>query len=57
LMFLDIDRDTQRLQIMVDLKKLAAEVGVEDSYKSFKKVARVGDWICRYRASSTMSCR
>jgi lysyl-tRNA synthetase class 2 len=56
-MFLDIDRDTQRLQIMVDLKKLAAEVGVEDSYKSFKKVARVGDWICRYRASSTMSCR
>jgi lysyl-tRNA synthetase class 2 len=53
-MFLDIDRDTQRLQIMVDLKKLAAEVGVEDSYKSFKKVARVGDWICRYRASSTI---
>jgi lysyl-tRNA synthetase class 2 len=57
LMFLDIERDTQRLQIMVDLKKLGAEDGVEDGYKSFKKVARIGDWICKYRASWTMSCR
>jgi lysyl-tRNA synthetase class 2 len=57
LMFLDIERDTQRLQIMVDLKKLGAEDGVEDGYKSFKKVARIGDWICKYRASWTMSRR
>lgn len=46
LIFLDIERDTQRLQIMVELKKLTQQDGVDDSYKSFKKVARLGDWIC-----------
>ncbi|KAF2820725.1 class II aaRS and biotin synthetase [Ophiobolus disseminans] len=45
LMFLDIERDTQRLQVMVELKKLAAQDGVEDGFKSFKKVARIGDWV------------
>jgi lysyl-tRNA synthetase class 2 len=45
LMFLDIERDTQRLQVMVELKKLTAQDGVDDSFKSFKKVARIGDWI------------
>jgi len=47
LMFLDIERDTQRLQVMVELKKLDPEDGVEDSFKSFKKVARTGDWVCK----------
>jgi lysyl-tRNA synthetase class 2 len=46
LMFLDIERDTQRLQIMVELKKLPAKDGAEDSFTSFKKVARIGDWVC-----------
>lgn len=46
LIFLDIERHTQRLQVMVDLKKLTTAEGVEDSFKGFKKVARVGDWIC-----------
>jgi lysyl-tRNA synthetase class II len=47
LMFLDIERDTQRLQIMVELKKLTALDGLDESFKSFKKVARLGDWICK----------
>lgn len=47
LIFLDVERDTQRLQIMVELKKLTQQDGVDDSYKSFKKVARLGDWICK----------
>lgn len=46
LMFLDIERDTQRLQVMVELKKLAAQDGLDESFKSFKKVARIGDWVC-----------
>jgi lysyl-tRNA synthetase class 2 len=48
LMFLDIERDTQRLQIMVERKKLS-EDDSEDKFKSLKKVARVGDWICKSR--------
>lgn len=47
LMFLDIERDTQRLQTMVELKKLVGiDSGLEDSFKSFKKAIRNGDWIC-----------
>jgi lysyl-tRNA synthetase class 2 len=46
-MFLDIERDTQRLQIMVELKKFTALDGLDESFKSFKKVARLGDWICK----------
>jgi lysyl-tRNA synthetase class 2 len=46
-MFLDLERDTQRLQVMVELKKLTAQDGNDDSFKSFKKVARIGDWVCK----------
>jgi lysyl-tRNA synthetase class 2 len=46
LMFVDIERDTQRLQVMVELKKLTIKDGLDESFKSFKKVARLGDWIC-----------
>ncbi|KAJ4366401.1 mitochondrial lysine-tRNA synthetase [Neocucurbitaria cava] len=45
LMFLDIERDTQRLQVMVELKKLTARDRLEENFKSFKKVARIGDWV------------
>ncbi|CAO2658082.1 Nn.00g073420.m01.CDS01 [Neocucurbitaria sp. VM-36] len=45
LMFLDIERDTQRLQVMVELKRLTAQDGLEENFKSFKKVARIGDWV------------
>jgi lysyl-tRNA synthetase class 2 len=51
LMFLDIERDTQRLQVMVELKKLTPSDDIEASYKGFKKVARTGDWICECRAT------
>ncbi|KAL1795033.1 hypothetical protein ACET3X_006849 [Alternaria dauci] len=44
-MFLDIERDTQRLQVMVELKKLAPQNGLDENFKGFKKVARVGDWV------------
>jgi lysyl-tRNA synthetase class 2 len=44
-MFLDVERDTQRLQVMVELKKLASHEDLDHSFKSFKKVARIGDWI------------
>lgn len=44
LMFLDIERDTQRLQVMVESKNLAAQGGLE-TFKAFKKVARLGDWV------------
>lgn len=47
LMFLDIERDTQRLQAMVELKKLTPQDGLDENFKSFKKVARIGDWVCR----------
>jgi lysyl-tRNA synthetase class 2 len=47
-MFLDIERDTQRLQVMVELKKLTEQDSLDESFKGFKKVARLGDWICQY---------
>lgn len=46
LMFLDIERDTQRLQVMVELKKLNPQDDLDENFKSFKKVARIGDWVC-----------
>lgn len=46
LMFLDIERDTQRLQVMVERKKLDQDDS-EEQFKSLKKVARIGDWVCR----------
>ncbi|KAH8728304.1 hypothetical protein GQ44DRAFT_702119 [Phaeosphaeriaceae sp. PMI808] len=45
LMFIDIERDTQRLQVMVDLRKLIERDGLVDSFGNFKKIARNGDWI------------
>lgn len=45
LIFIDIERDTRRMQIMVELKKLTPGDGVEALYKSFKKLATKGDWI------------
>jgi lysyl-tRNA synthetase class 2 len=45
LMFLDIERDTRRLQVMVEPKKLSPREGLDGSFKDFKKVARIGDWI------------
>ncbi|RMZ67433.1 hypothetical protein GMOD_00001354 [Pyrenophora seminiperda CCB06] len=45
LMFLDIERDTQRLQVMVELKKLAPRDDLDESFRGFKKVARLGDWV------------
>lgn len=47
LMFLDIERDTQRLQVMVELKKLTPQDSLDENFKNFKKVARVGDWVCK----------
>lgn len=44
-MFLDVERDTQRLQVLSELKKLTQNSASED-YDSFRKVVRVGDWIC-----------
>lgn len=45
-MFLDIERDTQRVQVMVDLKKLTSvDPSLTNSFKSFKKVVRTGDWV------------
>ncbi|KAF2622946.1 class II aaRS and biotin synthetase [Macroventuria anomochaeta] len=44
LMFLDIERDTQRLQIMVERKKLNQD-NSEEIFKGLKKVARIGDWV------------
>jgi lysyl-tRNA synthetase class 2 len=45
-MFLDIERDGQRLQVMVELKKLTAADSLDEDFKGFKKVIRLGDWIC-----------
>ncbi|KAJ4292760.1 mitochondrial lysine-tRNA synthetase [Kalmusia sp. IMI 367209] len=45
LMFLDIERDSQRLQVMVELKKLENHEAISDEFKSFKKVIRIGDWV------------
>lgn len=49
LMFLDIERDTQKLQALIELKKLSGiDSSLEDGFKSFKKVIRIGDWVCEY---------
>ena len=48
LMFLDIDRDTEWLQVMVELNKLDVQDKPSESFQNFKKVARIGDWICAY---------
>ncbi|KAH7079924.1 hypothetical protein BKA63DRAFT_230696 [Paraphoma chrysanthemicola] len=45
LLFLDIERDTQRLQVMVELKKLTTPHDLNDRFKNFKKIARIGDWV------------
>lgn len=56
-MFLDIERDTQRLQGMVELKKLVQlDHSLEDGFKSFKKVVRTGDWVCEY-STETITIR
>jgi lysyl-tRNA synthetase class 2 len=55
LMFLDIERDTQRLQVMVELKKLSTREGLDESFKDFKKVARTGDWICKWQPSQAFN--
>lgn len=47
LMFLDIERDGQTLQAMIELKKLTVGDSLEDNFKSFKKVIRNGDWVCK----------
>lgn len=47
LVFLDIERDTQRLQVMVDLNKLEARENLIEDFKSSKKTLRIGDWVCK----------
>lgn len=49
LMFLDIERDSQRLQIMIDQKKLHNDEAASEEFKGFKKVIRAGDWVCKLR--------
>jgi lysyl-tRNA synthetase class 2 len=46
-MFLDIERDMQRLQVMVDLNKLEPREHLNDDFKSSKKTLRIGDWVCK----------
>lgn len=55
LMFLDIERDMQRLQIMVDLNKLEPRDHLIDDFKSSKKTLRIGDWVCKWY-NFTCSC-
>src|SRR5256885_399370 len=56
LMFLDIERDKHRLQVMVELKKLAVRNNLDEDFKCFKKVARSGDWICKSFSIELMAC-
>lgn len=54
LMFLDIERDGQRLQAMVELKNLSPRTDTSgDDFKSFKKVVRIGDWVCKWQGLSS----
>jgi lysyl-tRNA synthetase class 2 len=48
LLFLDIERDAQRLQVMVDVNKLEPREHLVDDFKSSKKTLRIGDWVCKY---------
>ncbi|KAJ4358302.1 mitochondrial lysine-tRNA synthetase [Didymosphaeria variabile] len=45
LMFLDIERDSQRLQIMIEVKKLDNYDAALETFKAFKKVVSRGDWV------------
>jgi lysyl-tRNA synthetase class 2 len=47
LLFLDIERDTQRLQVMVELKKLTTPHDLDERFRHFKRIARIGDWVCK----------
>ncbi|KAF2112194.1 hypothetical protein BDV96DRAFT_581337 [Lophiotrema nucula] len=46
LVFVDVERENQRLQAMIELKKLSGnEDEARENYKDFKSIVRVGDWI------------
>lgn len=45
LMFLDIERDTEQLQVVVETKFLTPRNGLDDSLRALRKVARPGDWV------------
>ncbi|ORY12403.1 hypothetical protein BCR34DRAFT_482716 [Clohesyomyces aquaticus] len=46
LMFIDVERNNHKLQVLVKGKDIAnASEDGESGYKAFKQVARVGDWI------------
>ncbi|KAL5378165.1 hypothetical protein DPSP01_009276 [Paraphaeosphaeria sporulosa] len=45
LMFLDIERDSQVLQIMIEVKKLDNYDEAVEAFKAFRKVVGRGDWV------------
>lgn len=47
LMFLDIGSVHKRLQAMIEVKKLPGE-NAADQFKSFKKLVREGDFVCKW---------
>ena len=47
LMFVDIERDCQRLQIMIEVKKLDNHDDALEAFKAFKKTVARGDWVCK----------
>jgi lysyl-tRNA synthetase class 2 len=38
---------------MVELKKLTGHDNVDEAFKSFKKVARIGDWVGKEQHNRT----
>jgi lysyl-tRNA synthetase class 2 len=47
LMFVDIERDSQRLQIMIEVKKLDNHDDALEAFKAFKRTVARGDWVCK----------
>ena len=55
-MFLDIERASQKLQVMIEVKKFENYNEALDGFKAFKKVVGRGDWVCEYCRQCVLGC-
>lgn len=47
LLFVDIERDSHRLQIMIEVKKLENYEDALEPFRNFKRIVGRGDWVCK----------
>ena len=54
LMFVDIERGSHRLQIMIEVKKLENYEESLEVFKAFKKTVARGDWVCEWHSYNSL---